>query len=341
MTAPDEPAGISAAERAFVAAHPEFDPDGTFAELRRGEYGRLDDADQVYLDYTGGGLYARVRSRPTSRCSGGGCSATRTPTTRPPWRPPTRPAGPALGARLLRRRTRSSTPSSSPPTPAPRCGSSASRTRSARWHASCSRRQPQLGQRHPRVRPSTGASVAYVPLVVPDLRVDRDALTDPALARGRPRVRRTCSPSRRSRTSPASSTRSNWSRRPRARLGRAARRGGVRADQPPRPVAGRPDFVTLSFYKMFGYPTGHRLPDRRHDRWRRCERPWFAGGTITSCRSRATVTTCTTTTQGSRTAPSTSWTCRPIEIGLDQLERIGRDPTHDASACSPLGCSTP
>ncbi len=53
-----EPAGITAMERAFLAEHPDFDPDGAFAELRRTEYARLDDADQVYLDYTGGGLHA-------------------------------------------------------------------------------------------------------------------------------------------------------------------------------------------------------------------------------------------------------------------------------------------
>ena len=37
---------------------PEFDPSGSFAALRRREYGRLDADDQLYLDYTGGGLHA-------------------------------------------------------------------------------------------------------------------------------------------------------------------------------------------------------------------------------------------------------------------------------------------
>src|SRR5215831_18408086 len=50
--------GFEAAERAFAARFPEFDPDGRFAALRRQEYGRLDAEDQVYLDYTGGGLHA-------------------------------------------------------------------------------------------------------------------------------------------------------------------------------------------------------------------------------------------------------------------------------------------
>ena len=53
-----EPAGVHAAEARFLSEFPDFDPDGTFAALRREEYGRLDDEDQVYLDYTGGGLHA-------------------------------------------------------------------------------------------------------------------------------------------------------------------------------------------------------------------------------------------------------------------------------------------
>ena len=48
---------LSAAEREFTERYPHFDLDGTFAELRRSEYGRLDDGDHVYLDYTGGGLH--------------------------------------------------------------------------------------------------------------------------------------------------------------------------------------------------------------------------------------------------------------------------------------------
>ena len=57
-TPPYEPRGLRAAHDDFARRFPTFDPDGTFDELRRTEYGRLDDQDQVYLDYTGGGLYA-------------------------------------------------------------------------------------------------------------------------------------------------------------------------------------------------------------------------------------------------------------------------------------------
>lgn len=41
-----------------------------------------------------------------------------------------------------------------------------------------------------------------------------------------------------------------------------------------------PDFVCISFYKMFGFPTGVGALIARHDALQRLERPWFAGGTV-------------------------------------------------------------
>jgi selenocysteine lyase/cysteine desulfurase len=40
------------------------------------------------------------------------------------------------------------------------------------------------------------------------------------------------------------------------------------------------DFVTVSFYKMFGLPTGLGALVARRDAIARLERPWFAGGTV-------------------------------------------------------------
>ena len=48
---------VGEAEAEFLRQYPDFDPDGGLAELRRCEYGRLD-GGQIYLDYTGGGLHA-------------------------------------------------------------------------------------------------------------------------------------------------------------------------------------------------------------------------------------------------------------------------------------------
>ncbi len=43
----------------------------------------------------------------------------------------------------------------------------------------------------------------------------------------------------------------------------------------------RPDFVSQSFYKMFGYPTGVGCLIARREALAKLRRPWFAGGTIT------------------------------------------------------------
>jgi selenocysteine lyase/cysteine desulfurase len=43
-----------------------------------------------------------------------------------------------------------------------------------------------------------------------------------------------------------------------------------------------PDYVTLSFYKMFGYPTGVGALLARRPALKKLHRPWFAGGTIST-----------------------------------------------------------
>ena len=45
-------------------------------------------------------------------------------------------------------------------------------------------------------------------------------------------------------------------------------------------AAGGPDFVTLSFYKLFGYPTGIGCLIARREALACLRRPWFSGGTI-------------------------------------------------------------
>lgn len=42
----------------------------------------------------------------------------------------------------------------------------------------------------------------------------------------------------------------------------------------------KPDFVTISFYKIFGYPTGVGCLLVRKESFSKLDKPWFAGGTI-------------------------------------------------------------
>src|SRR5437867_343915 len=51
------------AYRAFRRKSATFDSTALLDDVRLWEYGRLDDGDHVYLDYTGGGLYADSQLR--------------------------------------------------------------------------------------------------------------------------------------------------------------------------------------------------------------------------------------------------------------------------------------
>jgi molybdenum cofactor sulfurtransferase len=54
---------MRAAEQAFRQAYPAFESTSPLDALRAREYARLDDLGQIYLDYTGGGLYAESQLR--------------------------------------------------------------------------------------------------------------------------------------------------------------------------------------------------------------------------------------------------------------------------------------
>jgi molybdenum cofactor sulfurtransferase len=61
--AADMAAGMAGALDAFRRAYPDFDGTAHLDELRATEYRRLDALGQTYLDYTGGGLYAMSQVR--------------------------------------------------------------------------------------------------------------------------------------------------------------------------------------------------------------------------------------------------------------------------------------
>ena len=49
---------------AFLQAYPSYASTSRLDDLRATEYARLDAAEHIYLDYTGGGLYAEIASAP-------------------------------------------------------------------------------------------------------------------------------------------------------------------------------------------------------------------------------------------------------------------------------------
>lgn len=92
----------------------------------------------------------------------------------------------------------------------------------------------------------------------------------------------------------------------------------------------QPDFVPISFYKLFGYPTGVGALIARRDTLAKLERPWFAGGTIAAASVEAE--------GGYRLAPGAvgfedgtlDYLGLPaVTIGIEYLEEIGVDVIHE------------
>ncbi|MCX6067501.1 MAG: aminotransferase class V-fold PLP-dependent enzyme, partial [Chloroflexi bacterium] len=125
-----------------------------------------------------------------------------------------------------------------------------------------------------------GAQVTYIPMVLPDMRVDMSML-EAAWDKARPGGNNLFA-------FPAQSNFSSvkhpleWIEMAHAKgwdvlLDAAAFAPTNRLDL----TRWKPDFVPLSFYKIFGYPTGLGALVARRKALRKLHRPWFAGGTIT------------------------------------------------------------
>ena len=124
-----------------------------------------------------------------------------------------------------------------------------------------------------------GATVAYAPLVAPDLRLDMHRL-DALLEQADPAYENLF----------AYPAQSNFSgvKHPFDLVAKAQNKGWcVLLDAAAYVPTNRldlstvqPDFVTLSFYKMFGYPTGVGALLIRRSTFTKLKRPWFAGGTV-------------------------------------------------------------
>jgi molybdenum cofactor sulfurtransferase len=95
----------------------------------------------------------------------------------------------------------------------------------------------------------------------------------------------------------------------------------------------KPDYVPISFYKIFGYPTGVGALIARRESLAKLRRPWFAGGTIT-----------VVSVQGDRyflaegAAAFEDGTIDylnipALEIGLRHIELIGLEKVHTRVTC--------
>jgi len=90
----------------------------------------------------------------------------------------------------------------------------------------------------------------------------------------------------------------------------------------------RPQFVTISFYKMFGYPTGVGCLLVRNDAFERLKRPWFAGGTVNFASVQGQAHILAPREAGFEDGTLNYLSIPAVDIGLRHLERIGVDLIH-------------
>ncbi len=315
----------------FLAAHPAYARTAALDALRASDFARLDASNSVYLDFTGAGLPAASHMREHAEHL----------------------AGSVFG------NPHSASPSSSASTAAVE----RTRARVLDWFngtgaytcvftLNASNALKLVGEAYPfgpggrylltadnhnsvngirEFAAGKGAAVEYAPLTVPELRIDQPALLAEL---GRPGNGQNLF---------AFPAQSNFSgvKHPLALVGAAQARGwhvllDAAAFVPSNRLdlqAVSPEFVAISFYKMFGYPTGVGCLLIRNDVLPLLARPWFAGGTVNFA-----------TVQGRRhiLAPREAafedgtlnfLSIPAVEIGLRRLGDIGMETIQTRIAC--------
>ena len=95
----------------------------------------------------------------------------------------------------------------------------------------------------------------------------------------------------------------------------------------------QPDFVPMSFYKMFGYPTGVGCLIARKSALEKLHRPWFAGGTITIASVQAESHYLEEGAAGFEDGTINYLNLPAIEVGLKHIESIGVEKIGERVRC--------
>ena len=317
------------AYRAFVEAHPDYEQTAELDRLRADEFARLDRLGHVYLDYTGGGLYGDCQVKrhadllldsvlgnphsknPTSRETTERCEATREHILRffnaaPDEYAVIFTANASQALKLV--------------------GESYPFERGDRLLLTFDNHNSVNGIRE--FDRAHGAETSYVPVLPPDMRVDEEAL-ERELERGGACKHALFA-------YPAQSNFSGvqhpleWIERAQAKgwdvlLDAAAFVPTNRLD------LGRwkPDFVALSFYKMFGYPTGVGALIARRKALEKLHRPWFAGGTISVASVQADTHFLAAGEAAFEDGTLDYSNIPAVDLGLSFIESVGLDRIHE------------
>ena len=336
MTSPDnmEPThNEHEVERSFRAAWPAYEATAGLDVLRAMEYSRLDKFGQTYLDYTGAGLYASCQVREhldLLQSSVFGNPHSQNPTS-------------ATITNLVeqcRRKVldyfRASdkeyavifTPNASGALKlvgeAYPFGSDSHYLLTFDNHNSVNGIR-EFARRHQ-------ATITYVPLTLPEMRVDGDLLRE-HFNLARPGTANLF----------AYPAQSNFSgvQHPLEWIAQAQALGwDVLLDAAAFVPTNRldlskwhPDYVSISFYKMFGYPTGVGCLVAARSALAKLRRPWFAGGTITVASVQGDRYFLAEGASAFEDGTPDFLAIPAVEIGLRHLENVGLDLAHTRCRC--------
>ena len=320
---------MEAAFARFRAEHPRYQATAAIDTLRRRDFARLDREGQVYLDYTGSGLYASSQielhaATLLERILGNPHSASRA----------------SLESTRLVEHCRERVLTFF-------CADAAEYV--VVFTANASHALKLVGESYPFERGDVflltfdnhnsvngirefdrlrGARTVYVPMAPPELRVD-ESLLDGQLALARPGGHNLF----------AYPAQSNFSgvQHPLDWIARAQARGfDVLLDAAAFVPTNRldlsevhPDFVALSFYKLFGYPTGVGALIARRSALAKLHRPWFAGGTIEVASVQADRFVLAAGAAAFEDGTVDFANIPAVEAGLDLLDSVGMAVIHE------------
>lgn len=319
---------------AFKRAYPTYESTQVLDDLRPKEYARLDQQNQIYLDYTGGGIYAETQLRQHMELLKQGVFGN------PHSKNPTSMAMTHLveQARKYVLEYFNASPDEYVAIFTPNASGALKLVGEAYPFGPNSRFLPAFDNHNSvngmrEFARAKGAEVTYMPTVLPELRFDDEALAA--------ELERTQPDSFNLFAYPSQSNFSGvqhsleWIGKAQAKgwhvlLDSAAFAPSNRLD------LGRwkPDFVPLSFYKMFGYPTGVGCLLARKDTLKKMQRPWFAGGTISITSVQGEGWHYLLDDEAGYEDGTINYLNLPaIEIGLRYLNDIGIDLIHERVTC--------
>lgn len=265
----------------FLQRYPSYITTTHLDELRQNDYSRLDRQNQIYLDYTGGGLHAESQVRKhldllTNQVFGNPHSHNPTSLAMTELVEEARRYVLDFFHAPVEEYTAIFTSNASGALKL--VGESYPFTHGSHYVLAFDNHNSVNGIRE--FAKARGAKVTYIPVIPPELRLDINFLAE-ALNQI----------DRRSANLFAFPAQSNFSgvQHPLESISQAQQLGwdvlvDIAAFAPTNHFdmsRWKPDFAVLSFYKLFGYPTGLGCLLARREKLSKLVRPWFAGGTIT------------------------------------------------------------